>query len=458
MRLLLAAIAMLTSHLSAADLTLRVVPNRVLREGADRWLGINLNYIRDADANRPPGARRLDSALGDLGVRWLRYPGGEKSDFHRFATPPYATTAPLSLGWYAEQAGQRMDFDAYIGHCQAIGAEPYVVVACDSVARTGTSWDEQLEHAVAWVRYANRTKAYGVRWWEIGNENWHNQTASAATMATQVMRFSRAMKAVDPSIRIGASGNNRAWWSAFLPAAAADLDFLSLSAYNCWEWRSYDRLLRQPGPDLLGDARHALHAIDTLPPGERDRLRIIVAETNSVDYSPDGWARSNNLGHAIATFEIIGALLREPRISATMLWNTRWMNDDEAEHDQFYSFDAANAPTPTGLAVALWGRHLRSAIVAIEGGTDTCTAYASTNADGTTVWLVNRARSAQSGITLRFGRATAKASRQVLGGTGPDDLHPGISAAEPLQITDGDRTSLSCPPVSITVINASSDP
>lgn len=150
MRLLLLLTAAV--HLWSADPMFTVHPEQVLREGADRWLGINLNYIRDLDVNRPAGSRPLAAALDDLGVRWLRFPGGEKSDFHRFAKPPYAKPKPVSLGWYQEPQGKRMDFDAYIAICRKRGAEPYVVVACDSPERTGATWDEQLAHAVAWVR------------------------------------------------------------------------------------------------------------------------------------------------------------------------------------------------------------------------------------------------------------------------------------------------------------------
>jgi len=37
----------------------------VLRTGADRFIGINLNYIRDHDKNRMRGARPIKDALRD---------------------------------------------------------------------------------------------------------------------------------------------------------------------------------------------------------------------------------------------------------------------------------------------------------------------------------------------------------------------------------------------------------
>jgi len=452
----LAILLLSAAALWSADHMFTVQPGQVLRRDADRWLGINLNYIRDLDANRVVGARPLATALDDLGVRWLRYPGGEKSDFHRFAKPPYLQPAPVSLGWYAEPSGQRLDFDAYIALCRQRGAEPYVVVACDNVKNCGASWDEQLEHAVAWVRYANAEKHYGVRYWEIGNENWHNHTAPPDEMAGHVVRFARAMRTVDPSIRIGASGSDDAWWQVFLPAAAAQLDVLTVSVYNCWGWKSYDRLLRAPEPDLLASAGSALRAIDALPAGpDRDRLRVIVAETNSVDYSADGWAKVNTLGHALVTFESLGRMLREPRITCAMLWNTRWMDDAEAPANQFYALNARNGLMPSGQAVALWGRGLLPHLLAVEGGSGPLRAHASASADGSawTVWLVNRGLEPAAGVHVRLGGLVGTANLSCYHGNHPDDTAPVFDPPAAFVLADGAVGPLTLPPLSITVIS-----
>ena len=448
------ALLALAATAVVVDASFTVHPQQVLRSGADRWMGINLNYIRDADANRPAGAATLAEALSGLGARHLRYPGGEKSDYHRFAPPPYDRPAPVSMGWYETVAGQRMDFDAYITTCRACAAEPYVVVACDSPELTGATWDEQLDHAVAWVRYA-KGRSCGVRRWEIGNENWHNGTAAPEVMAAQVARFAAAMRAADPGILIGASGNNADWWERFLPGAAGSLDFLTVSVYGCWGWGSYDRLLRPPEPDLLDAAGAALAAIDRLPgAADRERLRVVVAETNSVDYSDGGWPRTNDLGHAIATFESFGRMLREPRISAALLWSTRWMDDAEAPGDQFYALDGRNRPLPSGIAVALWGRHLADQLVAIDGGAGDLRGHASADARGIAVWLVNRGGLAAERVAVSFGREGLRACTvQRFSGTGPSDARPALSAEEPLPIADG-ACAVTCPPWSITVLTA----
>ena len=126
------------------------------------------------------------------------------------------------------------------------------VVAYDSEQRTGHAKAYFLESATAWVKYANVVKHYGVKYWEIGNENWQNGTATPEEMAKIVVEFSRAMKAVDPTIQIGSNGMKDDWWAKFLPVAATALDFISLSHYNTWAWGSYKKFTEHPTPDLMG--------------------------------------------------------------------------------------------------------------------------------------------------------------------------------------------------------------
>lgn len=451
---IIAGLCLITARLGSAEMLLTVHVDQILRRDADRALGINLNYIRDADVNRPAGSRPLAAALDDLGVRWLRYPGGEKSDYHRFAPPPYTAPAPIALGWYLTPAGQHLDFDAYIAVCRARGAEPFVVVPCESPANSGATWDEQLEHAVGWVRYA-RDRGYGVRYWEIGNENWHNDTGPAVEMAEHVLRVARAMRAVDPDIRLAASGNNRAWWDAFLPIAASELDVLTVSVYNCWDWKGYERFLRAPEPDLLAGAAAALNAIDALPDAKnRERLRVIVSETNSVDYAEGGWPKTNTLGHALVTFESLGRMLSEPRITAALLWNTRWVDDSEAPTNQFYALNATNDLLPAGQAVGLWGRHLRGDLLAVTGTAGHLRAHACVDGAGTwTVWLVNRGLEPVPAVRVAVHglRANAVAAHRFHGAH-PDDAEPVLTAATPIPVVDGVLSALTCPPLSITVV------
>jgi len=439
-----------------APLVLTVETGKVIRQGADEVLGINVNYLRDADANRS-GGRTLRAALQTLGVRWLRYPGGEKSDFVQWAAPPYTAPSPRVLGAYRSIKGARMDFDQFIATARAVGAEPYVVVGYDSEKRTGRKESEWLQDAVALVRYANVTKRYGVRYWEIGNENWNHNTFRPGEIARVTAAFSKAMKAVDPDIRIGSSGSDMKWWQGLLPTLSPHIDFLAISLYNTDRWKNYDHWLKNPDANLTGPAQVALDAIQRYAqPKDRKRLKLVVAETNSVNWSKRGWKSTNSLGHSLVTFDTFGRLLHEPRVMAALLWGTRWIKDSESNTSAFYALGSQNQVLPTGRALAMWGQFLKSEMVRVTGGDRFVTAFASRSGRGDrlTVWILNRARTPRTAITIQLNASRKFASAQCFrwSGDGPDDLSPKWESLGKIDVTKNRISLLAIPATSVSVL------
>ncbi|UCD00150.1 MAG: hypothetical protein JSW66_09765 [Phycisphaerales bacterium] len=112
-----------------------------------------------------------------------------------------------SEGWggYYQSVNDQdvLDFDEYINYLREFGARAYIVVPYESFERSKKAKEEFIEHAVAWVRYANVRRNYGVKYWEVGNENWHNKTGTATEIAQVAKEFAQAMKAVDPNIKVG---------------------------------------------------------------------------------------------------------------------------------------------------------------------------------------------------------------------------------------------------------------
>ena len=450
-------IGFLASSSLAQPLTLTVETGQILRHDADRVVGIDLNYLRDSDANRPL-ARPLNVALKDMGVRWLRYPGGGKSDFHLWSVPPYDKPHPVSLGWYATVPGVRLDFDRYVAACRSVGAEPYVVVGYSTEKASGKTKAQWLENAATWVRYANVQKKYGVHYWEIGNENWNSGKGTPEELAGVVTEFSHAMKTVDPTIQVGASGNGAGWWSRFLPLASPSLDFISLSLYNCWGWKGYDHFIQHPDEDTIGDVKAALAAIDhDAQPADRARLRVIVAETNSKDYTEGGWPGTNTLGHALVTFDTLGRVLSQPRVRSVMVWTTRWVNDTEAKDSQWYALGPANELRPTGRAVALWGQFVQPDLLTVSGGSGAVSAYAARSADGrrVTVWVLNRGLVAVDDVHVVVRAASTHYRRAAvyrLSGTGPDDPAPSWGRVGTAAVAGNAVAPFSCPGLSVTVL------
>ncbi|GIG70419.1 alpha-L-arabinofuranosidase [Phytomonospora endophytica] len=197
--------------------------------------GLGLNHaIWDAELASDATA----DLLGAAGVRMLRYPGGSYADIYHWETH----TAP---GGYVAPG---TDFDAFMAATRRTGAEPMII------ANYGTA---SAAEAAGWVRYANVTKGYGAKYWTVGNENYGNghygsaweaderPRKDPAYYAAEVVAYSRAMKAVDPTIKVGAvltmpgnwpdaitaGGDEGSWNQVVLALAGSAIDFADVHWY-----------------------------------------------------------------------------------------------------------------------------------------------------------------------------------------------------------------------------------
>src|SRR5262249_17187351 len=245
-----------TDRLTHAQEVIAVDVGTVVADTSRKPIGININYLIDDDANRASAVQTLAEALRQAGGKYLRYPGGEKSDGLLWSVWPYATSMPTLARW-APQNPQNVEwpsgdpslvqpdghtfktdpltFDEFMAVCRAIDCVPTVVVCYDSMYKpaqpggVAPSRDLLLETAREWVRYANVTKGYNVKYWEIGNESYadtYNGSATASDYARDLIEFSSVMKAIDPSIQIGANGHEWGWWQTVLSTASGAIDFL----------------------------------------------------------------------------------------------------------------------------------------------------------------------------------------------------------------------------------------
>ena len=196
-------------------------------------IGVN-HAIWDAELGTPAVA----DLLHDAGVGMVRYPGGSYADIYHWRdhTAPGGYVAPGT------------DFDTFMAAAERTGAQPMIIANYG----TGTA-----QEAADWVRYANVTKGYDATYWTIGNENYGNGHYGAAweaddhadksprEYAANVVEYSRAMKAVDPDIKVGAvltmpgnwpdgivgAGDTGTWNEEVLTRAGAAIDFVDVHWY-----------------------------------------------------------------------------------------------------------------------------------------------------------------------------------------------------------------------------------
>jgi alpha-L-arabinofuranosidase len=456
---------------------------RVLADVSSKPLGINTDFFVDDDGNRP-AQRNLDQALAEMGVKYLRYPGGEKSDGYLWSVPPYDRSQPALARWAAGDWPQNqewpsydrnliksdgrtlvknpLDFDEFMRLTRTVNGEPVLVVAYDSMYKpaqangSAPTRAQLLETARQWVRYANVIKGYNVRYWEIGNESYlpgyNSDYISPPTYAQDVIEFSQVMKSVDPSIKIIANGDDSEWWRVVLTQAGPAIDLLSVHNYPPYGWGGYD-YYRTRDVDLMSAVHIAEQALDAYAgPNDAQRIKIAVTEMNTIDWS-GSWAPDNDMGHAIVLFDAVGNQLNDPRIGFSQVWNTRWVTNDLQRSPAVWdTLDKDNNLQATGRAMSVWGQFLLDKMVAASS-TTMVKVFASYSAGGAlNLFLINKDTGARvTNVSLANFVAQTAVDRWVFKGSGADDPSPVLAQAAPIA-ADRNRLSVTLDPVSITVL------
>ncbi|MEU7476825.1 cellulose binding domain-containing protein [Lentzea sp. NPDC042327] len=296
-----------------ADATVVVNAKAGLATVPETALGVN-HAIWDSQLGTP----EVSGLLGDAGVRMMRYPGGSYGDIYHWESH----TAP---GGYV---APNTDFDTFMAGVRRAGAQPIVI------ANYGTGSPQE---AADWVRYANVTKGYGVKYWEIGNElygNGHYGSAweaddhpdkSPAGYARETVAFAQAMKAVDPTVKVGAvlttpanwpdgivgTGDAASWNQTVLSIAGPHVDFVVVHWYPSGSTAAQTLA----STDQIADMTYLLRQQITRYAGpDPDRLGIAMTELNTT------YGRNTQPG-ALFAAEAYTSLL-ENGVFTVDWWNT----------------------------------------------------------------------------------------------------------------------------------------
>lgn len=243
-----------------ASSSIGVVPATALGVNTAVWDG----HLTDSE---------VPALLKQINVSMLRYPGGSTSDLYDWSTNKVANG-----GWSWPQD----NFDNFMKVDEAAGAQPIITVN----GGTGTA-----EEAAAWVKYANVTNNYGVKYWEIGNElygSWEagNFSGRPIDYAKEVSAYMQAMKTVDPAIQIGvdliAPGTGDDSWNQNV---LNELQVLGTPPdFGIVHWYSLN-----PGGEtdasLLSSTGGIASMMATLKQ-QLGNIPVFVTETNDVSYNP----------------------------------------------------------------------------------------------------------------------------------------------------------------------------
>src|SRR5579883_340582 len=207
-------------------------------------------YAPDSPTADASGLRRdVVAAIQALRPPIIRWPGGcTGTSYHWLDGVGPVEQRPrkidLHFGWPSRYEFGTAEFIAF---CRRIGAEPHLNLAMG----IGT-----LEEAAGWVEYCNGThdtyyanlrrqhgqeEPFGVRYWQIGNENygpWEIGHSTPSEYGTQAREWAKTLRRLDPTIKLlavgGAADDDGQWAWEVIPKVAPYVDYITFHTY----WRS----------------------------------------------------------------------------------------------------------------------------------------------------------------------------------------------------------------------------
>ncbi|HKS42695.1 MAG TPA: hypothetical protein VJX74_18935, partial [Blastocatellia bacterium] len=278
------------------------------------------------------------SLLNANGTRVSRFPGGSLSNSYHWQTN---MTDGDTFQWAT-------NFDAFANVARTVNAQAFITTNYGS----GTA-----QEAADWVRYSNITKQYGFKYWEVGNENyggWENDTHARPhdpfTYAFAARDYINAMKAVDPTIKVGVvavtgedsyanysdhtvvnprTGQSHNGWTPVMLATLKTLgitpDFVIYHKYDQGPGGEDDAGLLQSAKSWTNDAANLRQQLNDYLGAQAANVELVCTENNSVSSGPGKQTTSlvNGLFYADSFGQII-----QTEFNTLMWWILR--NGQEA--------------------------------------------------------------------------------------------------------------------------------
>jgi hypothetical protein len=352
------------------------------------------------------GVTGTETTVAALGLNVLRA-GGNNNDLNGPA--PAAFDAP--------------QIDAFVAYCRAVGAEPILQVPVLADVDGGPA---TAQTAADMVTYANVTKAYGIKYWEIGNEpDLYPRSYDAgvplkpADLCTVYQSYEPAMKAANAAAADGGAPltflgpelsyqyiPGADYLTPFLDACKDYVDVVSVHRYPFGGGNEQG----VPGTSVQGALtdvtafRSAVASLKTIVAGHaRPGTPLAITEANiSFDYQASVYtdaalvAAPTTFYAGLWTADILGASLQTGLFTLAF-----WDIGDPASAPSVLGFLQSGTPTPAYYTMKMISANFHGTSIAPVGVPAGFSAYASYDptAASTAVVVLNKTAPAST-LTL----------------------------------------------------------
>lgn len=295
----------------------------------------------------------------DLGFVGLVFRSQNVLNSYRFMwrskiSQPFSSNRP----WGVE------DFQGQINFAKETSLSPIVTV---NMRR------DSKEKAADLVYQLNTVQGLNIKYWELGNEiyAWGDGYLENKTYARKIKEFSRAMKARDPNIKIGATlliGFSD-WDVEVIKQAAPYIDFVIFHYYPYWaesgisdahilaEGYAFSKNYKTAFGQGVGVVERTRQLLKTYAPSEANRIEFVVTEFNTGDYQ-----KGVSLIYGLTVADLLGTMTEQGvkigqfhKLAAETDW-------------QWGAFTSDFRPKPTALAISLFTNNFgeKSLITKVE--------------------------------------------------------------------------------------------
>lgn len=413
------------------------------------------------------GGMRADTLalLKELDAPIYRWPGGNfvsGYDWRDGIGPRDKRPPRKNPAW---QGIEHNDFgiDEFIAFCRELRTEPLVVV------NTGLG---SPELAAALVEYCNgpatspwgkrraangHPEPYAVTWWGVGNEMYGNWQLGHTTLERYVVRHNetvRAMRAVDPKVKLVAVGATGRWSEAMLAGCADAMDMLSEHFY-CGEKPDLEQHVAQIPDNVRAKALAHSAYHQRIPALRGKKIPIALDEWNY-------WYGKHPYGE-LGTQYFLKDALGIARGLHEMFRHAEWFG--MANYAQTVNVigciktsKTAAAFDTTGLPLALYRRHFGTVPVQVIGRPVPLDLAVALTQDrkSVTIGIVNpTTEGAKLKLDVRGGALGRAGTRYLI--TGPDPMACNVPGKDPAvkiaqtAVADFDPAAVALPPMSIVL-------